>query len=76
MREPKGNLVSAAEALIWERAAPMGTGKVPAALVWILTLVISQGHRAISAKTSAEAEPANQMAPLYFALASSPARFM
>jgi hypothetical protein len=43
----------------------MGTGKVPAGLVWILTLVISQGQRAISAKTSAEAEPANQMAPLY-----------
>lgn len=54
----------------------MGTGKVPAGLVWILTLVISRGQSAMSAKNSADAEPASQMAPLYLADASSPARFM
>ena len=51
-------------------------GKVPAGLVWILTLVISRGQRAMSAKNSAEAEPASQIAPLYFVEASSPAMFM
>ena len=54
----------------------MGTGKVPAGLVWILTLVISSGQRAMSAKNSADAEPASQIAPLYLDDASSPARFM
>jgi hypothetical protein len=56
------------------RAAPKPVGKVPTGLVWILTLVISRGQRAISANTSAEAEPANQIAPLYLAAFSSPAR--
>ena len=54
----------------------MGTGNEPAGLVWILTLVISSGQSAMSAKTSALAEPASQMAGLYLAVSSSPARFM
>lgn len=41
-----------------EMAAPMEVGKVPAGEVCTLTFTISQGHRAISAKNSAEAEPA------------------
>ena len=57
-------------------AANMGTGKVPAGLVWILTLVISSGQRAMSAKNSAEADAAHQMRPLYWFDASSPAMFM
>jgi hypothetical protein len=74
--EPKGKRVSTAVRRISANAAPVGMGKVPAGLVWILTLVISRGQRAISAKNSAEAEPASQMAPLYLLDASSPARFM
>jgi len=62
--------------LISERAAPKEVGKVPVGLVWILTLVISRGQRAMSAKTSADAEPASQMAGLYLLESSSPAKFM
>jgi hypothetical protein len=70
MREPKGKRVSTLVRLISAQAVPKGTGKVPAGLVWILTLVISSGQRAMSAKNSALAEPASQMAPLYLSDAS------
>jgi hypothetical protein len=39
-------------------------------------VVISSGQSAMSVKNSALAEPASQMAPLWFSDASSPARFM
>ena len=74
--EPKGKRDSRAVRRISASAAPVGMGKEPAGLVWILTLVISSGQSAMSAKNSAEAEPASQMAPLYLLEASSPARFM
>ena len=74
--EPKGNRVSTLVLLISLRAALKGMGKVPVGLVWILTLVISRGQRAISAMTSAEAEPASQIAGLYLFESSSPAMFM
>ena len=51
---------------ISDQAAPKGTGKVLAGLVWILTLVISRGQSAMLAKNSVLAEPVSQMAPLYF----------
>ena len=38
-------------------AAPNSVGKVPGTEVWILTFTISNGQRAASAKTSADAEP-------------------
>ena len=41
-----------------------------AGLVLILTLVISTGKSAMSAKNSADADPANQLTPLYLANAS------
>ena len=62
--EPKGKRVSMAVRRISVSAAPSGMGNVPAGLVWILTLVISSGHSAMSAKNSADAEPASQIAPL------------
>jgi hypothetical protein len=56
-------------------AAPNPVGNTPTGLVWILTLVISSGQSAMSAKTSALAEPASQIALRYLAAFSSPARF-
>lgn len=74
--EPNGKRVDALCARMAASAWPKGTGNVPAGLVWILTLVISSGHSATSAMTSALAEPASHIAPLYFADVSSPAIFM
>ena len=57
-----------------ETAANMPVGKVPGTDVCTLTLTISMGHSAASAKTSAEAEPTSQMILRYSVAACSPAK--
>ena len=72
--EPNGKRVSAFVLLISLNAGPNLTGNVPFGDVWIFTFVISKGQSAISAKTSADAEPASQTSDLYLFAFSSPAK--
>jgi len=60
-----GKPVSTRLAFICDQAGPKAVGNVPAGAVCTLTLTISNGHKAISAKNSAEAEAAHQTKPLY-----------
>lgn len=69
---PNGQPYSRALVLISLNAAPNSVGKVPASLVCTLTLIISNGHKAISAKNSAVAEAPAQTNALYLMDASSP----
>jgi len=75
LNDPNGNLLSGFD-LIAVNAWPNATGNEPGFDVCTLTLTISIGHSAISAKNSADADAAAQIYLLYLtASCSFPTKF-